>query len=78
MTMKAIKAVKQELRELRVEWKAWRDGRNLHWGMPWCVDGAAGRCDEPTCEGCGTVAYVRERMDEVAVKGEHLAATLPL
>lgn len=73
------KQLNEQLRALREEWRDWRYGRtNLHWyGMvTWCEAGAAGRCTEPTCEGCAWVVETRWQLAQIEAEVKPLKAQL--
>jgi len=56
LTKTAARAVNSRIRLLRSERRNWLAGRYLPWGVPWCTGPASPYHQEPTCEGCGTVA----------------------
>jgi hypothetical protein len=76
LTKTAVRAVNSRIRELRRERRNWLAGRYLPWGMPWCAGPASPYHQEPLCQGCGTVAWCRDRAAEISEQIRCLEASL--
>jgi hypothetical protein len=72
----AIRKVHSKIRDLRSERRKWLVGRYLPWGVPWCSGPASPYHQEPICEGCGTVAWCRDRAAEIRERITDLEASL--
>ena len=65
MTKTRQRQANARLRVLRTERKAWRLGRCVPWGVPWCGGPSSPYHQAPLCEGCATVAWCRDRAAEI-------------
>jgi hypothetical protein len=72
------RAVNAKLRTLRRERLDWLTGKAIRdrWRMPWCTGPASPCHQEPVCEGCGTVAWCRDRAAGVGEQIRQLEASL--
>jgi hypothetical protein len=76
MTKTRAKAVNSKIRALQAERRNWAAGRYMPWGWPWCAGPGSRYHQEPCCEGCTTVAWCRQRAEEIAGQIRQLEATL--
>lgn len=80
MTKAAERAINGQIRALQRERRDWLTGKLIAdmgwWGMPWCKGVASPYHQEPCCEGCGTVAWCRDRAAEVGERIRQLEARL--
>ncbi len=76
VTKTATRVVNRRIRELRTERRNWLAGRYVPWGTPWCAGPASPYHQEPCCEGCGTVAWCRARVDEAGEQIRRLESSL--
>jgi hypothetical protein len=77
VTKTQIRAVNGMLRAVRRERRDSLSGKAVSdwWGVPWCTGPGSPYHQEP-CEGCGTVAWCRDRADEVGEQIRQLEASL--
>jgi hypothetical protein len=76
LTKTARRAVNSQIRALQRERRDWLAGRGMPWGTPWCHGPGHLGHQEPLCEGCGTVAWCRDRADEVSEQIRQLEAAV--
>lgn len=76
VTKTAVRAVNNRIRTLQRERRDWLAGCGMPWGTPWCGGPGSPGHQEPLCEGCGTVAWCRDRAAEVAGEIRRIEASL--
>jgi hypothetical protein len=80
LTKTATRAVNRQIRALQRERRDWLTGKLITdmgwWGIPWCRGPGCPGHQESLCEGCGTVAWCRDRAAEVAGQIRQLEASL--
>ena len=76
LTKTACRAINSKIRTLRTQRRRVLDGRDLHWGVPWCHGPGSPGHQEPLCDGCGIVALCRDEAGEILEQIRQLEASL--
>jgi hypothetical protein len=80
LTKTAQRAVSSQIRALQRDRRDWLTGKLTAdmgwWGLPWCSGPGSPGHQEPVCEGCGTVAWCRDRAAEAGQQIRRLEESL--
>lgn len=76
MTKTQQQLANARLRVLRTERKAWRLGRYVPWGAPWCDGPGSPHHQAAFCEGCATVSWCRDHAAGIGAEIARIEASM--